>query len=218
MQNKPQRKNLRHKNHDYSEDWFYFVTICTKERENFFWEIKDWEMILNWIWEIIKKYWIKIPEHIPNTKLDELIIMPNHIHWIIIINNRRDVALQRPHNSTNNKNINFFDNQDVDIINSEMHQDVAVQHPYGGWNNYYSNISPKKWSLSVIIRSFKSVCTKKINQKFWSDIFNFWWQKSFHDRIIRNEKELFNIRKYISENPQKWELDKNNLKNYKEKN
>jgi REP element-mobilizing transposase RayT len=66
-------------------------------------------------------------------------------------------------------------------------------------------------SLPVMVRSFKSICTKTINQKF-PDI-NFSWQSKYYDHIIRNEKSLNEIRKYICENPQKWDLDKNNVDN-----
>ena len=70
---------------DYSDSWFYYITIYTKDRQNFFGEIKDWKMFLNDIWEIAKKYWLEIPNHFDNCKLDEFIIIPNHIHGILII-------------------------------------------------------------------------------------------------------------------------------------
>ena len=70
-------------------------------------------------------------------------------------------------------------------------------------NNRYSNISPKKGSLSTIIRSFKSACTKNI-RKYDPD---FQWHRSFHDHIIRNEESLQKIRKYIHFNVEKWQDD-----------
>ncbi len=64
--------------------------------------------------------------------------------------------------------------------------------------------------LSDIVRGFKSVVTKRIHEIGYTD---FSWQPRFYDRIIRNEKELYNIRKYIEQNPFKWELEKNNSEN-----
>ncbi len=87
MNNWPQRKKLRLKEYNYSNNWFYFITICTKERENFFGNIVEWKMILNEYWKIAKQNWENILLHYDNVKIDEFIIMPNHIHWIIIIIN-----------------------------------------------------------------------------------------------------------------------------------
>ena len=67
----------------------------------------------------------------------------------------------------------------------------------------------KSRSLSLIIRGFKIGVTKWCRQ----NNYEFQWQKSFYDHIIRNEKSLDKIRKYIVENPLKWELDRNNLEN-----
>ncbi len=72
------------------------------------------------------------------------------------------------------------------------------------------NISPKKGSLAVIIRSFKSAVTKKVREAGYN---NFSWQPRYFDRIIRNEKELYNIRKYITQKPLIWELEKGTLEN-----
>jgi len=85
MYNWPQRKNQRLKNYDYSRDWFYFVTICTKNREDFFWEIIKWKIYLNEYGNIVEKFWNEIIKHYENVKIDDFIIMPNHIHGIIIL-------------------------------------------------------------------------------------------------------------------------------------
>lgn len=69
-------------------------------------------------------------------------------------------------------------------------------------------------SLPVIIRSYKSICSREISKEIGN---SFRWQTRFYDhiiRIIRNEKGLFEIRKYIRQNPQKWDLDRNNPKNF----
>lgn len=66
----------------------------------------------------------------------------------------------------------------------------------------------KNYSLSEMIRGFKTFSSKQINLEL-NDNPKFKWQKSFYDRIIRNEKELFRIRRYIVNNPLKWDLEKN---------
>lgn len=83
-------KSNRLQNFDYGSNWWYFITICTKDRQNYFGEILDWKMILNDIWKIVEKYYLEIPNHFPFVVLDEFIIMPNHIHLIIIICKEND--------------------------------------------------------------------------------------------------------------------------------
>ncbi len=65
-------------------------------------------------------------------------------------------------------------------------------------------------SLGAIIGQFKSICTKRIRAEGFHD---FAWQPRFYDRVIRSERELHNIRQYISDNPAKWDLDKENPAN-----
>ncbi len=71
-----------------------------------------------------------------------------------------------------------------------------------------SNVKTK--SLSELIGAFKTTSSKSIHQ---ADLKVFHWQKSFYDRIIRNEIELLKIRRYIENNPLKWEIEKNNPSN-----
>ncbi len=84
----PQRKTSpRLKNYNYIKNWFYFVTICVKWREEHFWEITNWKMILNQYAKIAEKVFIDLPKHYKNLILDEYIFMPNHFHGIFVINN-----------------------------------------------------------------------------------------------------------------------------------
>ncbi len=87
---KPRRKNsLRLRGYDYSSVGAYFVTIATWQREMLFGDVVKEEMVLNDVGKIAYKWWLKIPEHFPNVKLENFIIMPNHIHGIIILTDGR---------------------------------------------------------------------------------------------------------------------------------
>ena len=154
---------------DYTTPWWYFITICTKNHINYFGEVKNGKMIPNRYGNIADSLWQQIPEHHLEVEIDEYVIMPNHIHGIIIINERKNVAC----------NVSTTD-------------------------NFHSNISPKPGSLSAIVRSFKSAVSKQIHTIGNN---NFHWQSRFYDRIIRNERELFQIRKYIQQNPLKFEIE-----------
>ena len=167
------RKSMRLKDYDYAQDGYYFVTICAENKIECFGKIIDGKMVLSEIGKIVNQCWIEIPEHFPDTKLDEHIIMPNHLHGIIAIENNNCAV--------GNKNFCSLP-----------------------WQTKLSR------SLSSIIRGLKIGVTKWCRNNNHNE---FQWQKSFYDHIIRNEKELDKIRRYIFKNPLKWELDRNNPEN-----
>ncbi len=161
------RKSIRLQGHDYSGFGWYFITICTKNRECVFGEIKDEKMILSDMGKMAHKYWLEIPEHFNDIKLDEFVIMPNHVHGIIII--------------------------DVPLSVGDRH---ACPLPGAQKRNIQK--------LPSIIGSYKSTVTREIRKQF--DNHKFGWQRSYHDRIIRNNDELDRIREYIYYNPAKFEI------------
>jgi REP element-mobilizing transposase RayT len=82
------RRSIRLKEYDYSQSGAYFVTVCTHNKECLFGEIADAEMILNDAGKIVQTVWNEIPEHADNVDLDQFVIMPNHIHGIIVLHAR----------------------------------------------------------------------------------------------------------------------------------
>jgi REP element-mobilizing transposase RayT len=79
------RRSIRLKGYDYSQPGAYFVTICTFQRECTLGEIVEGKMVLSREGEVVEAVWKGIPSHFPNVELDEFILMPNHLHGIIII-------------------------------------------------------------------------------------------------------------------------------------
>jgi REP element-mobilizing transposase RayT len=91
------------------------------------------------------------------------------------------------------------------IINDPPVETLQCNVSTGG-NEFMSEISPKSGSVSAIIRSYKSACSKTIRQQYPK--LNFQWQSRFHDRVIRNKKEYDRIENYIVQNPENWHRDK----------
>ncbi|WP_089284576.1 transposase [Anaerovirgula multivorans] len=93
MDKLPQRKNIRLKNYDYSQAGYYFITICTKGRQNLFGEIVEADdpvcpkqvMKANKIGKIVCACWNKINDIYDNVRTDSFCLMPNHIHGIVVI-------------------------------------------------------------------------------------------------------------------------------------
>ncbi len=86
----PQRRSLRLLDHDYSQAGAYFVTICTQERMCIFGQVVDGSMRLNALGEIVWSCWEDMPDHRPEVELDAFVVMPNHMHGIAVIADRRD--------------------------------------------------------------------------------------------------------------------------------
>jgi REP element-mobilizing transposase RayT len=168
-------QSTRLKDWDYSQEGFYYITICTKDREPFFGRIINNKIKLSSIGEIVEQFWKEIPEHYENVSLDEYIIMPDHMHGIIIINESHD------------------------HYGNARCRDVVYNVSTGNEKNkFMSEISPKSYSLPIIIREFKSAVTRQSNKNGFN---NFKWQARYYDHIIRNEKDLNRIRNYIKNNP-----------------
>lgn len=85
--NKYRVETTRLKGWDYASNGYYFVTICTHNREHLFGHIENGEMILNQYGQIVQNGWNDLPNHYPNIRLDAFCVMPNHVHGIIVIDN-----------------------------------------------------------------------------------------------------------------------------------
>jgi len=187
--NKYRIESARWRNWDYTNPGAYFVTICTKNREHFFGTCANERMCLNNIGALAWQFWHEIPEHFPHVHLDQFVIMPNHVHGIIIIHPPPVEALHCNVSTGGGYNASTTH---INNINQKM-----------------SAISPKSGSLSTIIRSYKSACSKHIRIQFPD--FNFAWQSRYHDRVIRNEREYHGIVNYIMNNPKNWVKDELNI-------
>ena len=185
FQNKYRIKSTRLQNWDYGSNAAYFVTICTQNREHYFGEIINGSMYLSEIGHLANKYWLEIPEHFPFVELDAFVVMPNHVHGIIIINKpNNDRTVETRH-----------------ALSLPIPSQPQLQNETIGQQRFQNQ---GKGSLSAIIGSYKSVLTKNA-RKIHAD---FAWQSRFHDHIIRNDDSLQRIRDYIINNALRWREDK----------
>jgi REP element-mobilizing transposase RayT len=222
FKNKYTTKSTRLENYDYSQNGLYFVTICTKDREELFGEIVNEKMILNDVGRIANQFWQKIPIHFPFVNLDEFIVMPNHVHGILEINNdieKINEIVETQHCcvlETNNvsENVNNKTQQGrTQLIGVKMHpintktQQCCVSTVGDDEKKSNTFYKLKPGSLSVIIRSYKSIVSKTVRTQL--NPITFAWQPKFYDHIIRNDESLNKIREYIITNPERWERDRN---------
>lgn len=185
---KHHRRSIRLKGYDYAQAGAYFVTLVTQGRECVFGEMVDGEMRLNEYGRIAADEWERTPVIRAEIELDAWVVMPNHIHGIIVINPAVVGADGRP------------------PLPAVVRADGRPPRPPTGRP---PDIQRAPRSLSSFVAGFKSAATKRINERRGTPGVPV-WQRNYYERIIRNENELNRIRKYIADNPLKWELDAEN--------
>ena len=147
---KPVRKPTRIPNYDYSKDNYYFVTICTYEKKCIFGTVRE----IGRYGKIAADSIDSLSSHYSNVSIDKNVVMPNHIHMIVVIGCKIEIS----------------DNP----------------------------------TLSQIIGAYKSEVTRLIHQSAPNEQI---WQRSFHDHVIRNQRDYDRIWNYIHTNPMRWDKD-----------
>ena len=173
--------------HDY-DGGIYFITICTKNREHFFGEIGNGEMVLSDIGKYAVEQFNNVTSHYPYAEIPLFTIMPNHVHAIVVISACRDVAC--------------YVSMPTETIAKEDVARYVSTNPTDK-NEYMAERSPKQGSLAAVIRGLKSAVTKYANE----NTLDFSWQPRFHDHIIHNIPEMNRIADYIENNVTNWKDD-----------
>ena len=186
FKNKYRIPTARARWHDYSGG-AYFVTICTQDREPYFGHIVDGKMVYTDLGISANDCLQAIPSHFPDAEIPEWIVMPNHIHAIIIINAHAPIVETQNLASQIRQNTNYVETQNFASLQEEPKQ----------------KFGPQSRNLASIVRGFKIGVTKYANEHNLS----FAWQPRFHDHIIRNPYEMNCIGDYISNNVVRWEED-----------
>ncbi len=173
------RRSIRLRNHDYSSVGACFVTICTAGRECLFGDVVDGTMRLNEAGWVVDTVWRSLPQRYPGIEMDAFVVMPNHTHGIIVINDTLGTSHASP----------------------SLGQGVGAIHELPLRNR-------RNMTLPKIIGYLKMNSAKRINQSRDNPGAPV-WQRNYYERIIRDDRELNGIRQYIVDNPAKWEEDEN---------
>ncbi len=132
------RQSIRLKEYDYSQNGVYFITICTQNKECLFGEIEDGEMRLNDAGKIIDRWWHKMKNKFPNIELDEYIIMPNHFHGILIIQNVDPVGAILCNRPQGENMISYTGENMVSYTGENMVSPLRIPNSYDGLGKYIS--------------------------------------------------------------------------------
>jgi len=205
---KHHRRSIRLKGYDYGSPGAYFVTICTKERER----VLDDPIVAG----IITDVWHALPGWFPTIALDEFVVMPNHVHFILWIHPPDDVGatLAVAQNTVAQNTVAQNVVAQNTVAQNTVAQNAAAQ--YAPWTIPKPdkvNLNP---TLGDVVGAFQSlVFTVYLDWIQANDPTRRakFWQRNYYEHIIRNEHELQAIRRYIRQNPDNWALDRNNPDN-----
>ena len=187
------RRSIRLRDYNYTHAGAYFVTICTFERECFFGTVLDGVVLLNDLGQIVANCWDDIPNHFPHVELDAIAIMPNHLHGIIVLTDN-----VQPVSSTFGAIIRSLKSAVTKRIN-------ALNQGAGSWSVGSPHAAP---DFDSARENQGATCGASTRGGAVSSV----WQRNYYERIIRDERELLQIRQYIIDNPLKWDEDENHPK------
>ena len=201
---KHHRRSIRLRGWDYRSAGYYFVTICTHQRINLFGNVIVGDMHLNDFGHIANNAWQAIPTHVQFThvQLMEWIVMPNHIHGIVVIVD--DLSQIKGETAGRGRDSSF----EASVPVGPSQQQINSPIPFDDEPLPFRNA--EAGSLGVIVGSFKSLVSRRINnvrRMKGAPV----WQRGHYERIIRNERELNAIWQYIEQNPMRWQEDRENL-------
>jgi putative transposase len=186
---KHHRRSIRLKGYDYSQAGAYFVTICINQGLHTLGEIRNSQMYPSQPGEMVQTVWDELPLHYPGVAVDAFVLMPNHVHGIIVLQAGTPCL---PNNT--------------------------VGATTGGLPLLPGDRSHKPMSLGDVIHRFKSLTTAKyrhgVIQLGWTPFPKRFWQRNYHENIIRDEQSWDTIRGYILNNPIGWESEPLHLKKY----
>lgn len=192
---KHHRHSIRLKGYDYSQPGAYFVTIVTQDQACLFGAVVDGEMRLNEWGEIVMWTWRDLPNHVPNVQLDAFVIMPNHVHGIIVITDVTNAPAPVGAGSEPAPT-------QPQPAPTQSIPDQSIESISGG-------IPAKRYALPEIVRQFKTFSARRINAQRGTPGLPI-WQRNYFEHVIRNEQSLNRIRQYIADNPQRWAFDQEN--------
>ncbi|MBN1295126.1 MAG: transposase [Candidatus Latescibacteria bacterium] len=195
------RQSIRLKGYDYSEMGAYFITICVQNHICLLGNIEDGEMALNDAGRLVEKWLCKIEQKFKDVFLDVCVIMPNHIHCIVVLGNFVGA----------DPRVCPYSNNDPDFMDKQFNKLRATNPKQGEHMG-----SP----LQKIVQWLKTMTTNEyinnVKHNNWPPFNKKLWQRNYYEHIIRNRNELIQIRDYIIDNPSQWDNDEENPDNISE--
>jgi REP element-mobilizing transposase RayT len=228
------RRSLRLKRYDYTHVGAYFVTIVTQGRLCLFGEIVGKEMRLNKAGEMMCGIWEALPQRFPTIEIDMFVVMPNHLHGIVVIKNRATTRVaptnqnpdrgvenvpNAPNRTTTTVNHTKLTNVGAGLVparntNSTEHRAATRVAPTEIMDGGVDAPITDRFALGDVIGAYKSLTTveytRGVKKLKWAPFHRRLWQRNYYEHVVRHDKSLRQLQQYILDNPDQWAFDKEN--------
>ncbi|MDI6451709.1 transposase [Anaerobaca lacustris] len=204
---KHHRRSIRWFAYNYTQAGAYFVTICVQGQTCLFGDIIDGQMRLSDGGNVVQAAWDELPDRYPGVETDAFVVMPNHIHAIILLTADPPVgagprACPEP-------------SHPLAPAPRACPNETGQQHPRTGQPRGVAPTNDGRMlSLGDVVRRFKTWTTKQyadgVRHRGWPPFPGRLWQRNYYEHVIRNEESLNRIRQYIAANPASWIWDREN--------
>ena len=198
------RRSLRLQAYDYAQVGAYFVTISVHERLCLFGEVRDDQMRPSQAGRMAWRIWRQLPQRFPTIQTDAFIVMPNHVHGIILLNE----------NPQSDSDTGPEADQGADIpVGAPL---VGAQRQDAPGTRRVPRATPTagRITLGDVIGAYKSLTTVEYTQgvktRNWQPFHGRLWQRNYYEHVVRNDESLTRFRRYILGNPTQWAIDREN--------
>jgi putative transposase len=214
------RRSIRLEGYDYASAGAYFVTICAQDRACVFGDVVDGEMRANQAGKIVQDVWAGLPARYANVELDAFVVMPNHVHGIIVLM----AGVMNHEGMMNHARTGGVAGADGDAGRGARRGAIDCAHSQGAMNpegvmNHAPTIGEIGAAnrragaagvppLGEVVRAFKAVSARLIRRDVMPGAAV--WQRNYYESIIRDEDSLNRVRAYVSANPARWLSDRDN--------
>ena len=194
------RRSIRLKGYNYARPGAYFVTICVQGRLCLLGEIVGGDMARNDAGRMVEEWWRKLPDKFPIVEIDQYIVMPNHMHGIIVITEWGD-----------KEGVHEAGQTTVEVGRTRGFAPTDADPTVGA----DPGVRPDR---PRIIQWFKTMTTnayiRGVHEGQWAPFCKRLWQRSYYEHIIRDDADLERIRAYIVDNTAHWAADPENIVNW----
>ncbi|MFH0350414.1 MAG: transposase [Chromatiales bacterium] len=227
------RRSIRLRGYDYTQAGAYFVTIVVQDRACLFGEVVDGHVRLNDAGRMVANEWGALCSRFINIDLDAFVVMPNHIHGVIVITGTIGTdgstvgtplvgaqSTTGAHTTAATVGAGLVAAQSTtgDIVGAPLVGAQTSGAQSGATTRVAPTIVPmttmRGRAVGHIVGAFKSlttvVYTRGVKTQGWSPFRGRLWQRNYFEHIVRNEDSLHRIRQYIADNPACWTDDPEN--------
>ncbi len=210
----PRRRSQRLPSYDYAQVGAYFVTITVHERLCLFGEIHDDRMRLSQAGHMAWRVWLQLPQRFPTIQADAFIVMPNHVHGVVLIN-------ENPPSDSDNHPVRaplvgalFRHPPEIDPVPAPPGGTLRPDAPGTGGAPAMATPTTGRISLGHVIGAYKSLTTveytRNVKARNWTPFRRRLWQRNYYEHVVRSDESLNRLRRYILGNPAQWALDREN--------